>query len=105
MAGPAFNQPINLAARVGVLADMSLTARGVGALQPQAGFDVVLRMVDSPPLNCQCGYLESPLEMIWRLQQIADCGWLPAQGSEPCKRTVLGSGDSRCSVFWGLVTL
>lgn len=67
MAGPAFCQPINLTAGVGVLAEVSLTAKSVGASQPNVGFDIVLRTVDSPSLNCQWGYLGSPLEMIWRV--------------------------------------
>lgn len=97
MAGPA----INLAAGVGVLAEVSLTARGVGASQPDAAFDIVPRMVDSPPLNCQRGYSGSPLEMILRLQQIAECGWLPAWAGEPYKCAVPCSGGLKLQPLLG----
>lgn len=89
---PAFHQLINLAAVVGVLAEVSLTARGEGALQPHVGFNILLRMVDSATLTCLRGYLGSPLEMIWRLQQMAVCSWLPAWGSKPCEHAILCSG-------------
>lgn len=91
MAGPAFRQPKNLAAGAGFLAEAGHTAGGAGASQRDAGFDISLGMVDRPPLTCQRGCWGPPLKVIWRPQQIAERGWLPARGSEPrTGRAVLG---------------